>query len=57
MSVLDMYHDFRSKYPDVTKIVDFEHIRMWDEVDTDFSHSWFESLANALNSLMKNRYP
>ena len=52
MSVLDFYNATREKFPEITKKADIKHIEMWDEVDPEFAYSWFESLANALNSEM-----
>lgn len=52
MSVLNMYNDFRVKFPEITKKADEEHIKCWDEINPDFAYSWFESLANAINQEM-----
>ena len=52
MSVLEIYNEFRAKFPGVTKKADEEHIRIWGEIDLKFAYSWFESLAKALNAQM-----
>jgi hypothetical protein len=57
MSVLDMYNDFRVKFPEITKKADEEHIISWGEIDPDFAYSWFESLAKAINQKMHKGAP
>ena len=52
MTVLDLYNDFRTEFPDITEKADLEHIRLWDEIAPEFAYSWFSSLANALNDEM-----
>jgi len=52
MSVLEMYEEFRIKFPELTAKSDLEHCRIWGEVDPEFAYSWFGSLANTLNSQM-----
>ena len=47
MSVLDLYNECRGKFPEIAEIADVEHIRIWGEVDPEFAHLWFESLASA----------
>jgi len=54
MSVLNFYNTIREKFPEITKKADIKHIEIWNEVDPEFAYSWFESLANALNSEMIN---
>jgi len=54
MSVLNFYNTIREKFPEITKKTDIKHIEIWSEVDPEFAYSWFESLANALNSEMIN---
>lgn len=53
MPIVDMYNEFRDRFPDITEKADQEHIRLWSEVDPDFAYSWFASLANALNYEMQ----
>lgn len=57
MTVLDMYKEFRNEFPEVTQKADVEHIQLWDEVNPDFAHAWFESLAGAINVEMTNDVP
>jgi len=52
MNVLDMYNEFRAKFPEITEKADAEHVKNWDEIDPEFAYSWFESLANAINQDM-----
>ena len=52
ISVLEMYNNFRTNYPEATELADNEHIRTWDEIGQDLPYSWFESLANAINAEM-----
>ncbi len=49
MSVLQMYHDFRKRFPEMTQAADARHIKVWDSVDDETAYSWFESLANSIN--------
>ncbi len=57
MTVLDMYQEFRNEFPEVTQKADVEHVQLWDEVNPDFAHAWFESLAGAINEEMTNDVP
>ena len=57
MTVLDMFHEFRTEFPEVTQKADVEHIELWDEVNPDFAHAWFESLAGAINVEMAKDVP
>ncbi|MFL4470341.1 hypothetical protein ACERZ8_10815 [Tateyamaria armeniaca] len=52
MSVLEMYHDFRKRFPEMTQVTDARHIKVWDSVDDETAFSWFESLAGAINDQM-----
>lgn len=52
MSVLNMYDDFRVKFPAITKKADEEHIKCWEVIDPEFAYAWFESLAKAINQDM-----
>ncbi len=52
MSVLEMYHDFRKRFPELIQAVDAKHIKIWDSIDDDTAYSWFESLAGAINDQM-----
>ncbi|GAB1255769.1 hypothetical protein NBRC116494_02710 [Aurantivibrio plasticivorans] len=49
----------RDNYPDISSRADALYDAYWNDlVDTEFSsHSWFESLANALNDEMSKRRP
>lgn len=49
MSVLEMYHDFRRRFPEMAQAADTRHANIWDSVDDETVHSWFESLADAIN--------
>lgn len=49
MSVLEMYNEFREKFPKTTEKTDNEHIKFWGDIDPDFCYSWFESLAKTIN--------
>jgi hypothetical protein len=51
-SVVDLYNAVRDRYPEITETADRIHVNMWGELDPEFAYSWFESLANALNSDM-----
>lgn len=57
MGVLELYDRTRSRFPEITEKADREHIRLWDQVDPESAYSWFESLANALNSEMLQGIP
>ena len=52
--MLEMYDEFRAKFPELTKKADAEHIKNWDEIDPEFAYLWFGSLANAINQDMQN---
>lgn len=52
MSVLEMYHDFRKRFPEMTQAADAKHIKIWDSIDDETAYSWFESLAGAVNDQM-----
>lgn len=49
MSVLEMYHDFRKRFPEMAQAADTRHVKIWDSVDDETAYSWFESLAGAIN--------
>lgn len=53
MSALELYRDFRKKFPERTRAADARHIRIWDRVDEESASSWFESLAGAVNEQME----
>ena len=53
MGVLELYNETRARFPAITARADEEHIRRWDEIEPEFAYSWFESLANALNTQME----
>jgi hypothetical protein len=50
MSVLEMYHDFRRRFPEMTQAADTRHVKIWGSVDDETAYSWFESLAGAINN-------
>lgn len=52
MSVLEMYRDFRKRFPELSQAADTRHIRIWESVDDDTAYSWFESLAGTINDQM-----
>jgi hypothetical protein len=52
MDVLGMYHDFRDRFPDITRSADAKHIEVWGSVDDETPYIWFESLAGAINDQM-----
>ena len=52
MSVLQLYRDFRKRYPELTHAADARHIKVWDRVDDETAFSWFESLAGVVNDQM-----
>jgi len=49
----------KEKYPEISKKADKEYLRRWDDYVDDeyYSYSWFEALANALNSEMNKDIP
>lgn len=49
MSVLEMYHDFRRRFPEMAQAADKRHVKIWDSIDDETAYSWFESLAGAIN--------
>lgn len=51
-TVLDLYNAARDLFPEITEIADRIHEKTWGEPSPEFSYSWFESLANALNNDM-----
>ncbi|MBV2132872.1 hypothetical protein KRX52_08675 [Pseudomonas sp. MAP12] len=51
-TVLDLYNATRDRFPEITEIADRIHAKTWGEPSPEFSYSWFESLANALNNDM-----
>jgi len=52
-TLLDLYRHVREAYPSITKSADRIHLYVWDELSPELAHSWFESLANALNQEMR----
>ena len=52
VSVLEMYRDFRMRFPELAQDADTRHIRIWDSVNDDTAYSWFESLAGEINDQM-----
>lgn len=53
LSVLEMYRDFRSKFPELARAVDTRHVKTWDSVADDTAFCWFESLAGVINDQME----
>ena len=51
-TVLNFYQSVREQYPEIAQKADAEHIRIWGEIDPDYTYSWFESLAKAVNTEM-----
>ncbi|MBQ4880415.1 hypothetical protein J8M21_24760 [Pseudoalteromonas luteoviolacea] len=49
MTVLDMYFDFRCRFSEVTQKADQAHLKLWGDLDPEYAHSWFESVAKAIN--------
>ncbi|MBD3654378.1 hypothetical protein [Kangiella sp.] len=54
MTVLEMYDEFRTLFPEVTTVADDIHIQAWGSLDPEYSFSWYESLAKAINQEMTN---
>lgn len=54
MSVLKMYSEFRTEFPNIATKADEIHIEFWGSLDPEYTYSWFESLAKALNREMRN---
>lgn len=54
MTLLEMYDEFRTQFPEITKVADDIHIQAWGSLDPEYSFSWFESLSNALNQEMNS---
>ena len=52
VSVLQLYKDFRKRFPQVTQAADVRHIKVWGSVDDEIAFCWFESLAGAINDQM-----
>ncbi len=52
-TVLDLYQSVRQAFPVIAEQADRIHIRQWGKLEPDFAYSWFESLANTLNSEMQ----
>ncbi len=57
ISVISMYNEFRVVFPELTEKVDKQHFRLWGDIEAEFTHSWFESLANSLNDEMSKGAP
>jgi hypothetical protein len=49
---VDLYNAVRDRYPEISEAADRAHAKTWGEPDPEFAYSWFESLANTLNSSM-----
>jgi hypothetical protein len=54
-SVYDLYDEIRIAFPDSFEDVDQRHIKQWGSLSADYTYSWFESLANALNHDMSRK--
>jgi len=57
MTVIELFEEFRNRFPDLSDRVDIEHEKSWGEVDPENSFCWFESLANVINSDMHAEVP
>jgi hypothetical protein len=53
-TVVDLYNVTRNRFPEITKAADKIHEQTFGLPGPDFSYSWFENLANALNKDMNN---
>lgn len=53
----DFYVAVRLQFPDISLKADKEYVEYWgeaiEEIHSGAAYSWFESLANALNTEMK----
>jgi len=49
------YSEVRERFPDISAMADREYIKYWGEANPEDAYSWFQSLANALNSEMKRQ--
>lgn len=54
-SVFDLYDEIRTTMPDSFADVDRNHIKQWGSLSSDYTYSWFESLANAMNDDMRQK--
>lgn len=55
MSVLEMYREFRQRFPNLAQAADARHIKVWDSVEDEAANSWFESVAGVVNTEMGTR--
>ena len=51
-TVVDLYNVARNRFPEITEAADTIHKGTFGEPSPEFSYSWFENLANALNKDM-----
>jgi hypothetical protein len=51
-TVVDLYNVPRNRFPEITEAADRIHKGTFGEPSPEFSYSWFENLANALNKDM-----
>ena len=51
-TALDLQNVMRSRFPEISQKADLLHIERWDSQDPIYAFSWFESLADSLNSEM-----
>jgi hypothetical protein len=51
-TAIELWNAVKSRFPEIAAQADVEHIKQWDSLDPQFAHSWFESLAKALNAEM-----
>ena len=56
-SLIEFYKSIREAFPNITKKADKIHIKQWGDLDEEFAYSWFQSLANAINSEMNKNIP
>ncbi|RCU51625.1 hypothetical protein DU002_03910 [Corallincola holothuriorum] len=52
MPVIELYNEFRNRFPEITTKADRVHIKYWGDLNPEFAYSWFESLANTINNEM-----
>ena len=53
MTLIEIYDDLHTEFPDISETADLMHRELWGEVDQQNVYHWFESLANSLNGRMQ----
>src|SRR5262245_25147300 len=56
-TVLELFVATREHFPELASRADKLHVRRWDELDAEFAHVWFESLAQNINADMTADLP